>query len=118
MKIKTDFVTNSSSASFVVIGSRIEISNVPDSIMNKIQEKEDIEVEDIQYNIDVFTRGTDLISSTGYDYDGEIMVGIPYYSMKDDETLVEFKSRVKQQVMDSFGIEIEPDHIEECWMNN
>ena len=118
MKIKVDFVTNSSSSSFVVMGNCIEISNIPEGILQKIQEKEEIDMEDLQYNLDVFTEGTDLQFSTGYEFDGVISVGIPYTRMKDNEMLGGFKERVKQQVLDSFGIEIDPGHIEDCWMDN
>jgi len=113
MKIKIDFVTNSSSTSFVVMGSTIEMDKVPQNIMEKVQELE----EEKQHNLEVFTEGSDLWTSVGYEYDGEIMVGIPYDRMKDDETLREFKARIKKQIMDSFGIEVDPHHIEECWMD-
>lgn len=123
MKIKTDFVTNSSSASFVVIGINMSLDNIPIEHFQQIKSKIKVTIEELKENpwdyFDPLLRGTDLDFSQGCEYGyGELMVGIPYTKMNDDETLGDFKKRVQTQIKKSLGIDQTPGHIEECWMDN
>lgn len=122
MKIKSDFVTNSSSSSFVVIGAHIEPDMIDLERFQKIKKKENVTVEQIMEDpyeyLDPMLRGSDLQYSQGCTYGEGLMIGIPYTSMDEDETLKEFRRRVKDQIKEKLGVEvITPDHIEECWMD-
>lgn len=123
MKIKCDFVTNSSSSSFVALGSFIDPTTIEDKYFQKlIDEKyQNLAIEQLKSNaseyIDVMLQGSDLTYSFGYDY-GDMMVGGCYTTMGENETMGQFRKKIKDQFKKHLGIDIEPIHIEECWMDN
>lgn len=124
MKIKADFVTNSSSSSFVAMGISIEdeLFNENNIILlqNEMPEhtiNED-NISEFSYELlECLLKGTDL-SYAIMSWDQIFLVGLPFSDMRDDETLAEFKKRANDQVQKVFNDpNLQTYYMEECWMD-
>ena len=110
MKVKLDFITNSSTTCFVVFGTSVNKTDLSEDLQEKLKEDPYDGLEDA-------IKGSDLSYTFGpdYDYEDEIMIGIGITSMKDDETLKKFKRRVRLEILETIGVKCTPHYIEEAW---
>lgn len=130
MKIKHDFVTNSSSSSFVIMGAYIDIQELLKAKFDQVKKiLKDYGIDIVspeaadEYRIDIIDS---LVSSTGLEYSlgadsnyaEDVAVGLCYTKMNDDETLGQFKERIQNEIKKHFGVDTAVGHIEECWMDN
>lgn len=94
MKIRKGFVSNSSSTSFCIYGSCIDFKDIA-----KAASDEDLDI--LQYGIS--KNISDKLTSTNLrcynDYDNSCLyLGLNWQDMLEDETLKEFKNRVKEML--------------------
>lgn len=136
MRIKEDFVTNSSTTSFIVWGISTDISELKKSkkLMDLIYDnyiseetgeilpreeylKQLIEDDDDDYGfrdeLERIFNKYDLESAMP-PYDSIFFIGINPFSIGDNETGLEFKMRVKN-ALDELDIPGEPERIVEAW---
>jgi len=132
MKIRTGFVSNSSSSSFLIYGTEISrydlikllIENYKEQIINKYKD-EDFSFEnfDGDFNEIINSYGLNEIADNikiplfyRYDYDSErVFFGRSLTEMADDETFGEFKSEIKEKLKSMFGENMEPSIIKEVY---
>lgn len=114
MKIRTGFVSNSSSSSFAIFGIEESSSTLAEylaAMSVKPVLPEGVEPEDVEEDeIDSY-QVKELIEEKGlacYDDDsGTLYVGLDFDSLGDDETKNQFKARIAAKLKEIFGKDFE-----------
>lgn len=121
MKIRTGFVSNSSSSSFCAFGVIAEADKEFLENWGMVFTDEDLN-EDGDFMEDLLELVYNEVDKhrllCHQDYDSRrAYIGISYTSMADDETMIQFKARVKETVKKMFPKipDIEFQHLEESW---
>jgi len=92
MKIRSGWISNSSTTSFCIYGAQL---------------KEEPSVGDDQW--EYFEDNTPTGFEVEYGFDDEAYMGISWKNIKDDETGAEFKTRIREKIMSKFNYLKEED---------
>ncbi len=123
MKIKSDFITNSSTTSFVAWGVTMNKSDFRE-LIEKVKPKgtEDFTEEDFE-ELDMYEFLECVISEVSLDgtdfdsYDGSVAIGKKLGRIREDETLLDFKKSICNE-LSKIGIKKETKdlvYVEEAW---
>lgn len=118
MKIRSGFVSNSSSSSFLIYGIRINSPNVLKDKLNFTEEELE-SINENQYNIIEILYEKDLGGIHYYNaYDGEVhFIGRSWDDIADDETGLEFKESIEKSVKALLGEDAKCSTHQEAWFD-
>jgi len=111
MKIRSGFVSNSSSSSFLIYGAFLNSSDIKELLKLSEEEQQD----ELDYILQERT-GFEVHAPID-DYDDGYYIGRSYDSIGDDETGKQFKESVEKKLEEVFGKKIECSVHEESWYN-
>jgi hypothetical protein len=116
MKIRQGFVSNSSSSSFCIYGTELDIEDIKkyapkDTNFDDGDWMYELEWRDVQQSIE---KKVGENMSVFYDYEcAEVYIGREFTTLEDDETGADFKASVEKRLKEVFGDGYKYGFIEE-----
>jgi hypothetical protein len=115
MKLRSGFVSNSSTSSFLIYGTCFEGTYDLYERLGIKDETEEDEYSDQAYEVLSKLEEELGLEHHAPDYDDYIYLGKSWDKVGDNETGAEFKARIEKILKDKFGDDIELDTHEFAW---
>jgi len=120
MKIRTGFVSNSSTSSFLIYGVAIEdVSDLRDKLLEKYNITEEEFEDDYEGSVyELVEKEMEDVAGFEWhepgDYD-TFYIGKSWHLINDDETGAQFKANVEKTLKEKFGDDLEFETLSEAW---